>query len=347
MASSEIVRRGEQQLRSGTALELRLAQRVPLHPVLQGLIVAAALFGTFLLLCVWLEVPIRYDGHGFGHFIIEHGRSILLISTLMGFLVAALRLETRGRRADLVALGRLAEDEALLAPAAVLRQARWIGFAGAAAGVGLVSVLLVVHGGRVGESVWDVAATPWTVAVTPLFLGLLARSAFFLWAGIRDAVPSGDVDLLRLERLRPVGRIALRGALFWIVGLSLGALLYVSTGLSLLLLPFLAATAATAVATLLLPLRGLRHAIRRSKARELARTDALVNAAHEAALSGSTGAQDRLGNLAAWRSYVESRPEWPFDTSTWIRFALYLLIPLGSWIGGALVERLVDLLLSR
>ncbi len=33
--------------------------------------------------------------------------------------------------------------------------------------------------------------------------------------------------------------------------------------------------------------------------------------------------------------------EWPFDTSTFLRFALYLLIPMGSWFGGAVVERLL------
>ncbi len=28
---------------------------------------------------------------------------------------------------------------------------------------------------------------------------------------------------------------------------------------------------------------------------------------------------------------------------TLVRFALFLLIPLGSWLGGAVVERVVDL----
>lgn len=33
--------------------------------------------------------------------------------------------------------------------------------------------------------------------------------------------------------------------------------------------------------------------------------------------------------------------EWPFDAPTLARFLLYVAIPLGSWIGGALVERLL------
>jgi hypothetical protein len=37
---------------------------------------------------------------------------------------------------------------------------------------------------------------------------------------------------------------------------------------------------------------------------------------------------------------------WRFDTPTGVRFALFLLIPLGSWLGGAVVERVVDLVLD-
>jgi hypothetical protein len=37
---------------------------------------------------------------------------------------------------------------------------------------------------------------------------------------------------------------------------------------------------------------------------------------------------------------------WPADSATFVRFSLYLLIPLGSWAGGAIVERFVDSLLG-
>ena len=37
---------------------------------------------------------------------------------------------------------------------------------------------------------------------------------------------------------------------------------------------------------------------------------------------------------------------WPADSATFGRFSLYLLIPLGSWAGGAIVERFVDSLLG-
>ena len=39
---------------------------------------------------------------------------------------------------------------------------------------------------------------------------------------------------------------------------------------------------------------------------------------------------------------VEAVHEWPFDAGALRRLAFYLLIPLLSWSGGALVERLID-----
>jgi hypothetical protein len=50
--------------------------------------------------------------------------------------------------------------------------------------------------------------------------------------------------------------------------------------------------------------------------------------------------------IVAYRQVVDGVREWPFDASTVMRFALYLLIPLGSWSGGALVERVIDSLLE-
>ena len=55
--------------------------------------------------------------------------------------------------------------------------------------------------------------------------------------------------------------------------------------------------------------------------------------------------QPPLPALLAWEARIESVREWPFDTPALVRFALFLLIPLGSWLGGAMVERVVDLVL--
>jgi len=62
-------------------------------------------------------------------------------------------------------------------------------------------------------------------------------------------------------------------------------------------------------------------------------------------LTGDT-TPGRLTDLLAYKTQIESTPEWSFDSSTLFRFGLYLLIPVGSMIGGALVERVVDMVLD-
>ena len=54
----------------------------------------------------------------------------------------------------------------------------------------------------------------------------------------------------------------------------------------------------------------------------------------------------RLGNLIQYQTFVKSVREWPFDLGTLGRFLLYAVIGVGSWLGAATVERLLDLLLG-
>jgi hypothetical protein len=48
-----------------------------------------------------------------------------------------------------------------------------------------------------------------------------------------------------------------------------------------------------------------------------------------------------MDEVVAYKQIVDGVREWPFDTSTLLRFAIYLLIPLASWSGGAVVERMI------
>ena len=55
----------------------------------------------------------------------------------------------------------------------------------------------------------------------------------------------------------------------------------------------------------------------------------------------------RIDELLSWEARVEAVREWPIDARALRRFGLYLLIPLLSWSGGALMERGIDALLDR
>jgi hypothetical protein len=102
----------------------------------------------------------------------------------------------------------------------------------------------------------------------------------------------------------------------------------------------------TGLVTLLRPARRVRNLIREVKRKELARLEPLVRQARDDTLKSELSTQGRLTDLMAYQNRIESTAEWPFNSSTIIRFGLYLFIPVGSMIGGALVERIVDGLLG-
>jgi hypothetical protein len=94
----------------------------------------------------------------------------------------------------------------------------------------------------------------------------------------------------------------------------------------------------------LFPVRGLRRQIRARKAEELSKLREKIR--HNRELADGSGSESaeagaKLPGLLAYKHEIESVREWPFDAPTLTRFFLYVAIPLGSWFGGALVERLL------
>lgn len=154
------------------------------------------------------------------------------------------------------------------------------------------------------------------------------------------------VDLLDLRPLAPLTRQGLRFALL-IVGLvSVQALyLYDYDKRGLFSVVAVAATAALAAAAtaLLSPLRGARRAIRAAKRKELAWCDDALHRTRESRDAQAT--PGALADLVAWRRLVSDVPEWPLDAPTLRRFVLYLALPVGSWLGGAFVDQLVEVAL--
>lgn len=73
-------------------------------------------------------------------------------------------------------------------------------------------------------------------------------------------------------------------------------------------------------------------------------------AGDRAALSASAVASEAdalsIVDLLRYRAEIAATREWPFDAGVLRRFGLYLLIPVASWVLGALVERFVDRVLG-
>ena len=159
-----------------------------------------------------------------------------------------------------------------------------------------------------------------------------------------------EVDLLDLGALSPLTRHGLRIVLFIVIFMAvlavvwnLGAQSAGSSRTAALLLNCLGDTA-VATAAFVLPLRGLRRQIRARKAEELSRLREKIRRNRELADGSGTESAEagaKLPGLLAYMNQIESVREWPFDAPTLTRFFLYVAIPLGSWVGGAFVERLL------
>jgi hypothetical protein len=160
------------------------------------------------------------------------------------------------------------------------------------------------------------------------------------------------VDLVDHTDLAPFVRVGLRLALVAALAAALTAAFHVDWGAGslapqmLLGVPVSLLTVASAFA---LPLWGTHVRLRDERGAELRRV--------HAALRGEPGALgdsplvregEELGTveLLAYRAHIQSLGTWPVDASALARLGLYLGIPLVGWVGGALVERMLDALLD-
>ncbi|MEN8723380.1 MAG: hypothetical protein ABF335_10870 [Alphaproteobacteria bacterium] len=97
---------------------------------------------------------------------------------------------------------------------------------------------------------------------------------------------------------------------------------------------------------LLLPSLGLRKRIVAAKTRELEHIRAQIITAKASLDQSGEGAQidnlATLNSLLDYQAHIRAIPDWPFDRSILTRYGIYLLIPLVTWTGGAIVENIID-----
>ncbi len=191
------------------------------------------------------------------------------------------------------------------------------------------------------------AETLWQRVMAPVLGYWFARLAFaVLSESLRLSALAGrlmPLDLFDLRPLTPFTHQGLTHALVIVGFSSIQSLFLIESGYGLTLSLMWILTAGVATTGLLVPVNGVRKRIRNAKVARLERCREDLRGA-QASLDASGGNEEltRVANLLALRQHLSEIREWPFDASTLRRLALYLLIPLGSWSGGALVERLID-----
>jgi len=153
------------------------------------------------------------------------------------------------------------------------------------------------------------------------------------------------LDLLELRPYRPLVRQGLTNALLVIGTVSVLSLLGVESRYWQILVGFWVMFTALAWVGMMLPLRGMRRKIRAAKEKELDWCRQRLKDSRDALKCGAAERQS-IAEIMAYTRMIENIRNWPFDNPTLVRFTLYLLIPLGSWLGGAFVERGLDFFLS-
>jgi len=197
------------------------------------------------------------------------------------------------------------------------------------------------------------AATSSNWLLGGLFCLVFARfgHATLSWsrAFTRAAPPAEQIDLFDRDWLAPFASQGLLCALLWLAIPTIFALNVGDAPFAVLALPLTLGCIAVGWAALWLPTSGVRHSLVEAKRDELARV--------HRALKGDRGAlralavaprepEPSLTDLIAYERFIRELPTTPFDQGNRIRFLLYLALPLGSWLGGALVERAIGLFLD-
>lgn len=339
----------------------RLFGAVPLPPLCVGTAIAAALIAFYFgVEYATGQIGRVLAGEAEDH-VSRHFRTMVVNALMLGYLPTAQIYLARWTRRNLAELRALLRTSAAVpAPREfepVSPTSRGGRLAGALAALFTPLIFVVLPAENpsellraetwIFEHLWDNAMT--------VPLGWLAGRFFYaLVADSRNvsrlAARLDSIDLLDLSPLQPLVRQGLRSALLAIAFVSIGAghignIIISLTAMSVALGLMLCA----AVAALALPLRGLHRRIREEKRARLAQLRSVIGARERELLeSGSHAvrASAELPGLLALETRIAAVREWPLDASTLLRVGLYLTLGIGSWLGAAAVERLLDRVLA-
>lgn len=156
-------------------------------------------------------------------------------------------------------------------------------------------------------------------------------------------------DLLRPSRHAAFGTAALRPAIYLIGIICMYGFLLLGDAS-----PFddgvwigIAASTATLIGIVVLPLRGVRQRIRDTRATSLSALDARIQSLDVSDLSNApVPALDAMDTLLDMRERVARAPGWPLNLAGVKRILLYIVLPPMTWAAAALVEMLIDGALS-
>jgi hypothetical protein len=185
----------------------------------------------------------------------------------------------------------------------------------------------------------------WNVAIT-MFLGsLFARGVFMTAQGSQAFAHLIEhdlrIDLLHVDRLAVIGRHSARNALIWFTVAAVVCLFFVANSVDRTIIFILIVCAGMGLWIFLRPMEHVHRRIRATKAGELDRVRDKIGRLRDEA-EHDPSAATRLQGLLAYEARIQAVHEWPFDQTTLVRVAAYVLIPAVPWFGEAFVSDLIQ-----
>ena len=153
------------------------------------------------------------------------------------------------------------------------------------------------------------------------------------------------IDLLNHSGLRGFSRVAVYSTFLLLGVLASFPLLIVDSESNYLsILPGFLALFLPIFFIFLVPLLPIRKRIRTEKGRELALIQKRINeiTSDNSSLVDNNESLSLIQALFEYRREIQQVPEWPFDSPAVYRLLFYLFIPPLTWVGAALIERLMD-----
>jgi hypothetical protein len=179
-----------------------------------------------------------------------------------------------------------------------------------------------------------------------VFMGwFIFRFMFLLvWSAIaisRTAREIDSIDLLDTSLVKPYAQHGVRSSLLAVVSLSISANLWLDPGSPAIgSATTVVMLVAAAVLALFLPTWGIHQRLKALKQSELKQVRNAISSRRDPQTRSVDDAQQLRADLALEQRLMEIS-EWPFDAGSYGRVALYVFLGLGSWVGAALVERML------
>lgn len=331
-------------------LEVWLHSRSPLPPVLNGILISALLYALYLFYSVEVGQSI-IDQTGTGARFNSAAWAALVVCLIFGVATTMPAITQRQWQASLPQLKAVLDEEGGRKAEAMAkghtRGQSWrslLAFMlGAAAGF-LVNVWLL-NPPNVTWSVYWSTISPFFAVMNTIVFGLGARGGYMVRLEdreMRELIEGHlQVDLAHLERNQIFGRVALRGALAWLVMTAVIMLFFVdSTPVPISagsLILALIASGYVFAAT-------IGPVVRKCAA---ARDAALQSVREQITASGDALLKQRasdipVSELIAYESWLEKLPVWPISAPVTRRLALYGFIPVLAWFGSAAAELVLN-----